>query len=300
MVRNHRFSRLATLTSLAVLVAIGVSVRCGTATATLIAYDPFNQTAGAISGTASTSPGVWPTAQTWGGVGGTVNITSGSLSVPSGVVGLSTDGNRAVLVNNATNQVAAFRDFGTTYNTASDTDLWFSFLYRPTVTSGINEGISLFNGTQEMLFFGSDGNGDLVIRAVQGQSTTASDANNQFANTLVDATSNQTFQIVARIRGTTEYKIWVDPTGFDHLLGVPTGSKTASLLTGTGLQTFSFNRIRLGDATTSSTAGSADFDEFRMATTAVEVVPEPSTWAMALGGVAAFFWRQSRRSRRSR
>ena len=29
-------------------------------------------------------------------------------------------------------------------------------------------------------------------------------------------------------------------------------------------------------------------------------VPEPSTWAMALGGVAAFFWRQSRRSRRSR
>ena len=28
-------------------------------------------------------------------------------------------------------------------------------------------------------------------------------------------------------------------------------------------------------------------------------VPEPSTWVMALGGVAAFFWRQSRRSRRS-
>jgi hypothetical protein len=29
-------------------------------------------------------------------------------------------------------------------------------------------------------------------------------------------------------------------------------------------------------------------------------VPEPSSWAMALGGVAAFFWRRSRRSRRSR
>jgi hypothetical protein len=298
MVRNHRFSRLATLTSLAVLVAIGVSVRCGTATATLIAYDPFNQTAGAISGTASTSPGVWPSAQTWGSVAGTVNITSGSLSVPSGVVGLSTDGNSATLLNNPTNQVAAFRDFGTTYNTASDTDLWFSFLYRPGGTSGINEGISLFNGSTETLFFGSDGNGDLVIRAVQGQSTTASNVSDQFANTLVDATADRTFQIVANIQGTTEYTIWVDPTGVSN--GTPTGGTTRSLLNGTGLKTFSFNRIRLGDDTTSSAQGGAIFDEFRMGTTAVEVVPEPSTWAMALGGVAAFFWRQSRRGRRSR
>jgi hypothetical protein len=296
------------LVSLVVLAAIGVGDCCETATATLIAYDPFNQSATAnISGTSSTSPGVWPSSgQNWGGVtGGTVGVTSGSLSVPSNVIGLSTDGNSATLLNNANTQVAAFRDFGTPspYNTGTDTDLWFSFLYRPASRSGgfgINEGISLFNGSTETLFFGSDGNGDLVIRAVQGQSTTASDANNQFANTNVDATSNQTFQIVARIRGTTEYKIWVDPTGFDHLLGVPTGGTTSSLLTGTGLQTFSFDRIRLGDDTTSSAQGVATFDEFRMATTAVEVVPEPSTWALALGGGAAFFWRQSRRSRRSR
>ena len=288
------------LVSLVVLAAIGVGDCCETATATLIAYDPFNQPATAtINGTSSRSPGVWPGGgQTWGDVAGTVGVASGSLNVPSGVLGLSTNGNSATLLNNAGTQVAAFRKLGTTYDTSTETDLWFSFLYRPadrTGGVGINEGISLFNNTTEVIFFGSDGNGDLVIRAVGGQSAD----NERFANTFLDATSKQTFQIVANIRGTTEYTIWVDPTGFDSNLGMPTGGTKGFLAT--GLQTFSFDTIRLGDDTTSSAAqGVATFDEFRMGTTAVEVVPEPSTWAMALGGVAAFFWRQSRRSRRSR
>jgi hypothetical protein len=295
MARNHRFSRLATLTSLAVLVAIGVGVRCGTATATLIAYDPFNQTAGGgINGTASTSPGVWPSVQTWGSVAGTVDITSGSLSVPSGVIGLSTNGNSATLTNVQNTQVAAYRDFGQTYDTSSVSDLWFSFLYRPGSTLGINQGISLANGTVGQVFFGSDGTGDLVIRAINGLSS--SSGSDQFANTSVNATADQTFQIVTRIRGANEFTIWVDPTGLSA--GVPTGGTSTSLTS--GLQTFQFNSIELGNDTTTGSAGNAIFDEFRMGTTAVAVVPEPSTWAMALGGVAAFFWRQSRRSRRSR
>jgi hypothetical protein len=290
--------RTMTIAVLGLLAAFAVAGACRSASAALIAYDPFNQTAGGgISGTASTSPGVWPSAQNWGSVVGTVDITSGSLSVPGGVVGLSTNGNSATLLNNANAQVAAFRSLGTSYNTASDTNLWFSFLYRPASRSGgvgINEGISLFNSGTEALFFGSDGNGDLVIRAVNGQSSSAA---NQFANTLVDATSNQTFQIVANIRGTAGYDIWVDPTGFDSSSGTPTGDAQASLTT--GLSTFSFDSIRLGDDTTLSAQGVATFDEFRMATTAVEVVPEPSTWAMALGGLAAFVWQRSRRGRRA-
>jgi hypothetical protein len=296
--RHILAKRTIPLLPLGLLAAFAVAGACRSASATLLAYDPFNQTSGGgINGTASTSPGVWPTAQTCGSVAGTVDITSGSLSVPSGVVGLSTNGNSATLLNNQNAQVAAFRSFGTTYNTASDTDLWFSFLYQPASRSGgvgINEGISLFSGSTEVLFFGSDGFGDLVIRAVGGQSSSAGD---QFANTSVAATSNQTFQIVANIRGTAGYDIWVDPTGFDSSSGTPTGDAQASLTT--GLSTFSFDSIRLGDDTTLSAQGVATFDEFRMATTAVEVVPEPSTWAMALGGLAAFVWQRSRRGRRA-
>ncbi|MFM1903127.1 MAG: hypothetical protein RLZZ440_1027 [Planctomycetota bacterium] len=285
-----------TMAVLGLLAAFAVAGACRSASAALIAYDPLNQASGGgINGTASTSPGVWPTAQNWGSVVGTVDITSGSLSVPGGVVGLSTNGNSATLSNSGS-QVAAFRSFGTSYSTASDTNLWFSFLYRPGGSGGvgINEGISLFNSGTEALFFGSDGSGDLVIRAVNGQSSSAA---NQFANTLVDATSNQTFQIVANIQGNTGYTIWVNPTGFNSGSGTPTGGITASLTS--NLTTFAFDSIRLGDDDTSSPQGVATFDEFRMATTAAEVVPEPSTWALALGGLAAFAWQRSRRCRRA-
>jgi hypothetical protein len=152
--RHILAKRTIPLFPLGLLAAFAVAGACRSASATLLAYDPFNQTSGGgINGTASTSPGVWPSAQTWGSVAGTVDITSGSLSVPSGVVGLSTNGNSATLLNNQNAQVAAFRSFGTTYNTASDTDLWFSFLYQPASRSGgvgINEGISLLPPQQNL------------------------------------------------------------------------------------------------------------------------------------------------------
>ena len=200
----------------------------------------------------------------------------------------STNGNRATVFNQTGSQVAAFRDFGFTFSTTPGTgdNLWFSFLYRPadrTGGVGINEGISLFKGGTEKMFFGADGNGDLVIRALGGQSAIFGD---QFANTLIDATSNQTFLIVTNVRGSTDYSIWVDPSGFDQLLGVPTGGTSASLTS--NLSAFEFDRVRLGDDTTSPAQGAAMFDEFRMGTTAIDVVPtvvpEPSTLLLALLG----------------
>lgn len=265
----------------------GESVR-----AALIAYDPFNQSPGlSISGSESTSPGVWPTGgQTWGNVAGTAGISSGSLDVPVGVVQVPTNGNRATVLNSTGSQVAAFRDFGTTFSTTpgSGDDLWFSFLYRPAERTGgvgINEGVSLFEGGTEKIFFGADGNGDLVIRALGGESSSFSD---QFANTFLDATSNQTFLVVTNVRGTTDYSIWVDPSGFDQLLGVPTGGTTASLTS--NLSDFDFDRVRLGDDTSSIAQGAAAFDEFRMGTAASDVVPEavpePAALLLALFGLA--------------
>ena len=274
-----------------ILVAGLVCGTCESARAAPIAYDPFNQSpVESISGTLSSPPGGWPTRdQVWGDVTGTVGISAGSLTPPSGAINVATNGNRATVFNQTGSQVAAFRDFGFTFSTTPGTgdNLWFSFLYRPadrTGGVGINEGISLFKGGTEKMFFGADGNGDLVIRALGGQSAIFGD---QFANTLIDATSNQTFLIVTNVRGSTDYSIWVDPSGFDQLLGVPTGGTSASLTS--NLSAFEFDRVRLGDDTTSPAQGAAMFDEFRMGTTAIDVVPtvvpEPSTLLLALFGL---------------
>ena len=266
-----------------ILTSIALAGMPSVATATLLAYDPFNQApGGSIAGTSSTSPGVWPTGgQTWSATGGSVDVSAGSLSLPSGVVGLPTDGNRAVLGNTGA-QVSAFRSLGTTYSSAST--LWFSYLFTQSNTNnadGNNDGISLLGSGTSRIFFGSDGAGDLVIRAIAGQSVTAADA---FANTSVGATSGQTFQLVVNIDPSTGYTMWVNPTGFNSVNGVPTGGTSASLTS--NLLQFSFDTIQLGGDDSTNTNGSVTFDEFRFGTTAAAVVPEPSTYAMALAGLA--------------
>ena len=131
------------------------------------------------------------------------------------------------------------------------------------------------------IFFGSDGAGDFVIRAISGQSVTGSDA---FANTFVGATSGATFQLVVNIDPSTGYTMWVNPTGFNSVNGTPTGGTSASMTS--NLLQFSFDTIQLGGDDPTNTNGSVTFDEFRMGTTAAAVVPEPSTYAMALAGLA--------------
>jgi len=277
-----------------ILPSIALAVMPSVATATLLAYDPFNQApGGSIAGTSSTSPGVWPTGgQTWSTTGGVVNVSAGSLAVPSGVVGLPTDGNRAVL-DNTGNQVSAVRSLGNSYSSASS--LWFSYLLTQTNTNsadGNNDGISLIGSGTSKIFFGSDGAGDLVIRAIASQSVAGADA---FANTFVGATSGQTFQIVVNIDPSNGYTMWVNPTGFNSVNGVPTGGTSASITT--NLLQYSFDTIQLGGDDPTNTNGSVTFDEFRMGTTAAAVVPEPSTCVMALAGIACGGYSMIRRRR---
>lgn len=260
------------------------------AIAALEAYDPFNQSAGPIAGTLSTSPGVWPTGgQIWSTNGaGDIDIVSGSLPIPPGVISPPTDGNRAVLTNTGT-QNSAFRNLGVTYNTATDTNLWFSFLFRQSNSNsaaGRNDGISLASGTTGQLFIGSDGVGDFVIRAIDGRSATP--GGDQFANTFQPASSGETFFLVMNILAANEYKLWLDPTGYDAGLGVPTGGIATNVTS--NLQTFTFDTIELGGADPINTSGSVTFDEFRMGTSAADVVvPEPSTYALVLLGAGALY-----------
>jgi hypothetical protein len=138
-----------------ILTTIALAGMPRVATATLLAYDPFNQAPGSIASTSSTSPGVWPTGgQTWSTAGGSVDVSAGSLSLPAGVVGLPTDGNRAVLGNTGA-QVSALRSLGTTYNSAST--LWFSYLFTQSNTNnadGNNDGISLLGSGTSRIFLG--------------------------------------------------------------------------------------------------------------------------------------------------
>lgn len=275
-----------------ILTSIALAGMPSVATATLLAYDPFNMASGgSIAGTSSTSPGVWPTSgQTWSTNGGSVAVSAGSLSLPAGVVGLPTDGNRAVLGNTGS-QVSAFRSLGTNYSSASP--LWFSYLLMQSNTNnadGNNNGISLFGSGAERIFFGSDGAGDFVIRAISGQSVTGADA---FANTFVGATSGQTFQLVVNIDPSTGYTMWVNPTGFNSVNGTPTGGTSASM--NSNLLQFSFDTIQLGGDDPTNTNGSVTFDEFRMGTTASAVVPEPSTYALLVMTAAGALWMARRR-----
>lgn len=90
---------------------------------------------------------------------------------------------------------------------------------------GNNDGISLLNNGTSRIYFGSDGAGDFVIRAIAGQSVADADA---FANTFVGAVSGQTFQLVVNINQSTGYTMWVNPTGFDYGIGVPRAGSSAA------------------------------------------------------------------------
>ena len=274
-----------------ILTSIALAGMPSVATAELLAYDPFNMASGgSIAGTSSTSPGVWPTSgQTWSTNGGSVAVSAGSLSLPAGVVGLPTDGNRAVL-NNTGSQVSASRSLGTTYSSAST--LWFSYLFTQTNSNnanGNNDGISLFGSGVERIFFGSDGGGDFVIRAISGQSVSGADA---FANTGVKASNGVTRQLVVNIDPIIGYTMWVDPTGTNSA-GTPTGGTSASLVS--SLQQFNFDTINLGGDDPINAVGSVTFDEFRFGTTASAVVPEPSTYALLVMTAAGALWFARRR-----
>jgi hypothetical protein len=102
---------------------------------------------------------------------------------------------------------------------------------------------------------------------------------------------------VVNINPSTGYTMWVNPTGFDYGSGVPTGGTSANL--NSNLLQFSFDTILLGGDDPTNTSGSVTFDEFRMGTTAAAVVPEPSTIAMALAGLAYGGYSSWRRRKRA-
>lgn len=105
----------------------------------LIAYDPFDQATGTLSGTAGS--GTWQGSSLWSGDG---SVVGGSLSY----LNLETDGNHAEVVGQS------FRALDTTLGGAGS-DIWVSYLV---TAPGDNVGISFFLGGSEQNFMGRPGN----------------------------------------------------------------------------------------------------------------------------------------------
>jgi hypothetical protein len=285
-----------------------------TSQAEMIAYDPFNQRVGTISGTASSGgdpEAIWPSGDKWQDQKKHATVEAGSLPYQT----LLTQGNHAQ-VSGAS---SAFRLLGKTHG--AGTNLWLSFLMQQQQQEPATEikpqGIQLSffqdntNTNTPKLFIGHLYNKQPYY-AIKDERTTAypTDWN---GGTTANVNNNVHFFVVhlnippdasEESTSTSTLTLWVDPDMSSLGTGVePKGGAKATLelAWSNGGRDLSFNRIRLYNEGTSTVL----FDEFRMGDTWADVsptnatVPEPSSLVLSfllLGLGAVFGWRRRRRA----
>src|SRR4051794_1640298 len=258
----------------AALLGCAVAALASPARATVLAYDPFNQAVGNISGTASSGGGaVWPGSGTWAG-GGT--ISAGSLSYGN----LVTSGNQA----NYDAVANASRAIGATFGGAN-TDLWFSFL----IAANRNDsGISLFTGGTEQNFMGNGGG--------SGQTLGLQSPNINTGITQSTTTHFYALHMVTPASGNITSTLYIDPPASS--LGVGSAPTAGSLFSNAGSPDTTrvpdaYDTLRLGAF---NAAGTVRFDEFRIGTTWADVspTPEPSTMTLLLLSAGAPLARRRR------
>lgn len=277
----------------AAVLGLGLALSAPSARATLFAYDPFNQAAGPMNGTSSsggTPDAVWPAAgQNYNTPTNTSVIVSGSLSGS-----VLTQGNHAQLGPEATASI--FRSFGTTFGGAG-TDLWVSFLLNAT-SSHVSQVLSLYNGGTEQLAIGVVANNQFGMSVRPNGGTNSASAVTVATTAVADSTTHFVavhLQLVAGT-GNSIFTYYYDPSVASYGTAAPSGGLTATY-TGnstTGSLPFSFDRMRLGEFSTTTTS----FDEVRVADSWADVspvaAPEPGTVSLlALGALGL-----SRRRRR--
>lgn len=262
-------------TCLGVVVGCALAASAGTASASLLAYDPFNQAVGNITGTASTGGGaVWPggSGNTWNGAG---TISAGSLVYGT----LVTSGNEA----NYDATANASRAIGSSLGGAN-TDLWFSFL----IAADRNDsGISLFTGGTEQNFMGNGGG--------SGETLGLQSPNINTGIAQSTATHFYALHMVTGATGNITTTLYIDPAVSSLGTGTtPTGSLYTNAATpDTTRAPYVFDTVRLGAF---NSAGTVRFDEFRIGTTWADVspTPEPSTAAALLLGAGGLLARRRR------
>jgi hypothetical protein len=243
------------------------------ASATVLAYDPFDQPAGNINGTGSTG-GVWQGTGKWTG-GGTVS--AGTLTYGP----LVTSGNQA----NYDATANANRAIGATLGGAN-TDLWFSFLI---VANRNDSGISLFTGATEQNFMGNGGG--------SGQTLGLQSPNINTGIAQSATTHFYVLHMVTPAAGNVTTTLYIDPAVSSLGVGAaPAGSLYTNAATpDTTRVPYAFDTVRLGAF---NSAGTVRFDELRIGTTWADVspVPEPSAAVGLLLGTGGMLARRRRRT----
>lgn len=271
--------------------------------AEIIAYDPFNQNVGNISGTASSGgdpKAIWPSDPSvinWEGVSptGSVRIESGSLHYGS----LLTQGNH-VLVSHPDVASRAHRSLGATYG--SGTNLWLSFLMQGTMENE-NQGLTLsfFNDATSApkLFIGqikSTKTGKPYYGIQDARTGTPSQEAFSSDNEAVRLAVHLFVVHLYTPSDTSKQStvtLYFDPDASSLGSEAPTGAKVATLTLDriSNHRDLSFNQIRI----VNDGRGPVRFDEFRMNAT----IPEPSSLVLSfllLGLGAVFGWRRRRRA----
>ena len=267
-------------------VATGLGMAVPRASATLLAYEPFNYTAGTnLVGTTSTGTGFTGTWTETGYNGGTETFTIGSGSLSYS--GLPTAGNSVlgIVASSGTypvNQESLATAIAAPTATNPTVTTWYSFLLKTPSTVNWNAGLQI-NGSTDTAVFGEAQN------SANGTGThwsISSPGHNTFGveTPAITIAANTTYFLVledtANYGSTDTMNLYVDPT-----VGLASPSVSAAV-------TDSLITVGKVSSIGLSTQRAYSFDEVRIGTTFADVapsnsaIPEPASLGLLLLGSA--------------
>jgi stage V sporulation protein SpoVS len=259
------------------LIAMGVGCMLfQSAQATLLFSEAFNYNTGVLGG--NVNPG---NSTAWSAGSANITVVSGNLTYPS-----LTDqgGNELQIANGAA---------GTIYNTfATQTSgqIYYSFLFDPTVVNSannyftaMNPGTSTPNGSSDAIDAYYYSSGKIELRANAAAAT---------AGTGTALTIGTTYLIVEEIDLTAKTaSLWIDPSSSTFgTLTPPTATATISGITATAIDNVGFKA--------QSGTGSFLIDNLHIGTTWADVTPTPEPATFALTGLSMLGLVLARRMRR--
>jgi hypothetical protein len=269
------------------LILIATLLSAASSNAAMIAYDSFDSYA------------VGPLAAGNGGTGwlnpysvatGTVNVVSGGLSYTGGSISVN-GGTQAVSVQGASNSNNLItRQFAA----QTGNDIWFSFLFRPVTGAGGDDFLQFWIGANSTV----NGSGALLYNSgiLNDRITSATGVITNGVSSI-SASAGTTYFLVGRFStagapSATNYdriELWVNPTSTAAFSGAAdvTADRDTGIATG----------ITWLGVRTANLDASDDyrFDELRVGTDALSIVPEPNAGLMLLAGLAALIAIRRRR-----
>ncbi len=271
----RKLNNLAILSS-CMLLGTALSVQ-----AAPVAYDGFEQySAGALSG-ASGGTG-W--SANWATDGAYMGVAAASLSYTGGAITIN-GGARAGQANDPRDyQDIAHRQFATQTGT-----LYFSFLYNA-VSNWEGNDFLQFMLNNDTVNTNSGSIGDLSTSNARFGARIGMGNGGGTTDSGTNITPGTTYFLVGKISKTgvghaTDYDqmdLFINPTTLTE-----PGTTDATKVADSGITTLSYFSMRANSIDSSN--GVVQFDELRIGTTYADVIPEPASGAVFLGGLAMLF-----------